>query len=191
MAASMKSKLLFPLFLVLAILLTSCGQPVPATPNVDTVASIVAATMQALTPQAPLATPTAAPALPELTATLTPIAATTSPANTGVPTITATPGIGSLSGGVYGYPYGAVPRLVIVAFNQDNLHWNYVITTAGSNYYSMDLLEGKYQIVAYDAAGHAGGCIVIATVKANETANCDITDWVGSYPGKPDGAPNP
>jgi hypothetical protein len=182
MAASMKSKLLAPFFLILAILVTSCGQPAPATPAVDTVASIVAATMQALTPQVALDTPTAAPALPELTATLTPLSATTNPAESGTPTVTATPGMGMANGGVYGYSYGVVPRLTIVAFSQEDPHWNYIITTAGSNYYSMDLLAGKYQIVAYDAAGHAGGCITIVTVKDKENTTCDITDWIGSNP---------
>ncbi len=191
MAVSMKTKLLFPYFLVLALLVTSCGQPAPATPAADTVATIVAATMQALTPQNALETPSATPTLPELTATVTPITATANPSESGTPSITATPGMGMANGGVYGYPYGAVPRLVVVAFNQEDQHWYYVITLAGQNYYSMDLLEGKYQLVAYDAAGHAGGCVTIATVKANETANCDITDWIGSYPAKPEGAQSP
>jgi hypothetical protein len=194
MAASIKSKLLFPFFLVLALIVTSCGQPAPATPAVDTVASIVAATMQALTPRVPLATPTA-PAIPSpsAVATFTPITANTSAANTGVPTITATPGIGALQGSVTGYPYGALPKLIFVAFNQENGRWNYWINNAGQSYYSTDqfLPEGKYQVVAYDASGHAGGCKTIVTVKANETANCDITDWIGLYPVKPGDAPNP
>jgi hypothetical protein len=191
MAASVKSKLFIPVVFILAILVASCGQAPAATSTVDTVATIVAATMQALTPQNALETPTAAPALPELTATVTPITTTANPLESGTPSITATPGMGIVTGGVYGYPYGSIPRLIFVAFNQDNRHWNYVINVAGLSYYSIDLTEGKYQIVAYDAAGHAGGCTTIVTVKDKETVTCDITNWNGSYPAKPGDAPNP
>jgi hypothetical protein len=193
MATPIKIKLVVFLFLILILLLTSCGSNQSATPTVDTVASIVAATMQALTPQVPLNTATTASISPEQTATLTPIAATPNPLGTGTPTITTTPGIGALQGSVVGYPYGGIPKLVFVAFSQDNGRWYYWINLAGQSYYATDqfLPGGKYQVVAYDASGHAGGCKIIVEVKANETGLCDITDWIGSYPAKPGDAPNP
>jgi hypothetical protein len=187
MALTMKIKYSLPILLALGILVAACGQPTPATPPVDAVATIVAATMDSLTPQNVLDAETLPAGQTDAeTATQTPPAV-----ETGTPTITATPGAGLVSGGVFGYSYGALPRLVVVAFNEDHLHWNYVITDPGSSYYSMELTEGKYQIVAYDADGHAGGCITIATVKDKQTATCDITDWTGTYPLKPNEAPNP
>jgi hypothetical protein len=186
MALSMKIKSALPLLLALVILGTSCGQPAPATPAVDTVATIVAATMEVLTPQNVLDVETMPAGQLDEVSTQTPPTQ-----ETGTPTITATPGAGVVSGGVYGYPNGALPRLVVVAFNEDHLHWNYVITDPGSSYYAMDLVEGKYQIVAYDADGRAGGCITIVTVKDKQTATCDITDWTGTYPAKPDEATIP
>ena len=115
------------------------------------------------------------------------------PSVTYIPSVTATPGLGALTGGVYGYPYGTIPRLVFVASNQETGRWKYSINMAGLSYYSPEYFipEGKYQVVAYDTAGHAGGCVTIVTVKANEIAVCDITDWIGVYPGKPGDAPNP
>lgn len=186
MAVPMKFKLSLPILLALAILGASCGQAAPATPPVDTVATIVAATMEALTPQNVLDAETMPATQPDAGTTQTPLSL-----ETGTPTITATPGAGMVSGGVFGYPYGALPRLVVVAFNEDHLHWNYVITDPGSSYYAMDLAEGKYQIVVYDADGHTGGCITIATVKDKQTVTCDITDWTGTYPDKPGEVPNP
>jgi hypothetical protein len=163
MAASMKAGFSV---LVLALLLAvvSCGPAVATTsPDADLVATIVAGTFEALTD------------------------------GTTIPSVTATPGMGALSGGVYGYPYGAVPKLVFVAFNQETGYWKYWINLAGASYYSTDYFipAGRYQVVAYDASGHAGGCVTIVEVKANEKVVCDITDWVGSYPGKPGDAPNP
>jgi hypothetical protein len=107
--------------------------------------------------------------------------------------MTATPGNGALSGGIYGYPYGSIPRLVFIASNQETGHWKYWINVAGMSYYSTDYFipAGKYQVVAYDVAGHAGGCVTIVSVKADEFAVCDITDWIGVYPGKPGGVPDP
>ncbi|KAF0108655.1 MAG: hypothetical protein FD146_541 [Anaerolineaceae bacterium] len=186
MAAPVKTRFVV-LALALCLAAVSCG-PVAATnpPDTDLVATIVAATFQALTAPAPLGTPTLSSAPP-------PAGATATPSLTAAPSATATPGLGSLSGGVYGYPYGTIPRLVFVAFNQETGYWKYWINLAGASYYSTDsfIPAGRYQVVAYDASGHAGGCVTIVTVKANENAVCDITDWVGSYPGKPAGAPNP
>lgn len=180
--------------LTLVIMIVSCGSPVGTVPSTpDTVATIVAGTMGALYPLAASGTPIATiPGLTNIPFTPVPSSTSTTMATT-VPSATATPGIGSISGSVYGYPYGAIPRFTIVAFNQETSYWLYWITLAGEAYYSTDVFipEGKYQVVAYDASGHAGGCVSTVIVKANQTAVCDITDWSGSYPAKPGGAADP
>lgn len=201
------------LLILLWTLLTACNLPLTtATPNseytsppvmptsgVDTnlLATVVAATLQALTPAATstlaLPSPTSTPAITDTpTATLTPTATFTPPA-TSTSTPTETPSPGTISGGIYGYPYGSVPRLVIVAFNQEKPYYWWLIIPAGSTWYSMDkfIPPGKYQVVAYDAAGHAGGCPSIVTVKGGQTATCDITDWSGGYRAKPSDVPTP
>lgn len=203
-----------PLFLILlGMLLTACNLPrAAATPRsedipslalptsgVDTnlLATVVAATLQALTPAATstltLPSPTSTPALTDTpTATPTQTVTFTSPV-TATLTPTETPSPGTIAGGIYGYPYGSVPRLVIVAFNQEKPYYWWLIIPAGSTWYSMDefIPPGKYQVVAYDAAGHAGGCPSIVTVKGGQTATCDITDWSGGYRAKPADVPSP
>jgi hypothetical protein len=185
----------FVIFITLLLLTASCNLPSrtePPTP--DTVATIVAGTMGALTTQTVSDTPTVTVPIPTIItftpiplstpttfATITP-SSTPTTAVTGTPSPTATPGMGSISGGVYGYPYGTIPSLTFVAFSQETYHWLYWINLAGASYYVTDVFipAGKYQVVAYDAAGHVGGCVTIITVKANETAICDITDWIVS-----------
>jgi hypothetical protein len=111
---------------------------------------------------------------------------------TPVPTKTPIPKPGSIAGSI-SYPYGSVPNLVIVAFGQEPpYYYSYLTTNLGDTYYSMSsqyLIPGKFQIVAYDSSGHTGGCTVIVTVISEQTVNCDITDWGGSYPSKPSGVP--
>ncbi len=159
--------------------------------------TVVAATLQALTPPPTLTSSWSSPTstLPETaTPTVTPTPTPTStPAETPSRTPTNTPSPGSISGGIYGYPYGSIPRLVIVAFNQERPYYWWLIVAAGSTAYSMDnyIPPGKYQVVAYDAAGHAGGCPSIVTVKSGQKATCDITDWSGSYRAKPSDVPSP
>lgn len=177
------------LLLFLCLLLTACNMPRPGE-GTDTdqsqVKTIVAATAQALTQQAggaplqPLATSTDS-LPPTITPTLTPNI-----------TNTPEPGFGSISGYIYGYPYGDIPQLSIVAFEQGPpYHYWYLIIASGSTYYSMDgyVSSGKYQVVAYDSSGHTGGCTTIVEVRNNEMVTCDITNWGGGYPAKPGGVP--
>jgi hypothetical protein len=88
-----------------------------------------------------------------------------------------------------------LPSLAIVAYEQEPpYNYSYWITAPGDTYFSMTsnyLIPGKYLVVAYDAAGNSGGCTSLVEVKSEETSNCSITDWAGSYPSKPAGVPNP
>jgi hypothetical protein len=112
---------------------------------------------------------------------------------TPIPTQTPIPKPGSITGGISGYPYGSIPKLSIVAFGQEPpYNYSYWITASGDTSYSMTsnyLIPGKYQVVAYDSSGHAGGCTTLVDVKSEQSSNCDITDWGGSYPSKPSGVP--
>lgn len=207
------NKRMILLLLVLPTMLITCNLPVavatprresspsPVTPGADTslLATIVAATMQALTPvrlpsatSTPAFTDTPTATLITPTATRTP---TTTPAPSATPTAspTETSLPGTISGGIYGYPYGSIPRLVIVAFNQEKPYYWWVILPAGSTWYSMDAFipAGRYQVVAYDAAGHAGGCPSTVTVKGGQVATCDITDWGGGYRARLADVPTP
>jgi len=174
--------------LVLCLLLAACNLPlsIPSTSEQHAIDTIVASTVQALTqqaeasPQQPLATLTES-FTPSITPTLTPNV-----------TNTPEPGFGSISGGIFGYPYGSIPQLAIVAHEQNPpWHYWYLIIPAGSTYFSMDgyISTGRYQVVAYDYSGHSGGCTTIVEVKNNEMVTCDITNWGGGYPPKPGGVP--
>jgi hypothetical protein len=177
------------LFLVLCLLMTACNVPrsgVDTEKNSSDIETTVPTTAQTLTEQtavslqAPTSTPTDS-LPPTSTPTITPNI-----------TNTPEPGFGSISGNIYGYPYGSVPRLAIVAHGQETTyHYWYLIINAGNTYFSMDgyISSGKYQVVAYDSSGHAGGCTTIIEVKNNEMVTCDITNWGGGYPAKPAGVP--
>jgi hypothetical protein len=139
----------------------------------------------------PGSTPTVAPSPTStptigLTATLT---LTLPPSSTPIPKP------GSIAGSISGYPYGSLPGLAIVAFGQDPpYYYSYMITNSGSNSYSMSssyLIPGQFQVVAYDASGHSGGCPSFVTVISEQTVTCDITNWGGGYPPKPSSVPNP
>jgi hypothetical protein len=110
-------------------------------------------------------------------------------------TITPIPKPGTIAGGIHGYPYGGIPRLAIVASEQEPpYNYSYVVTTSGDTYYSISgqyVVPGKWRVVAYDPSGHAGGCTATVTVISEQTVTCDITDWSGSYPAKPSGVPDP
>jgi hypothetical protein len=216
-----KMKSIFPrlaISILLVILLTACDMPQGGNTGTDTgtVATKVVLTLAALTQsaqQTPLASPRSpsSPTLvqptttqtPTLTPTLTPIeiagssptlTPTLHPTDAAVPSSTATPPPGTIAGNITGYPYGSIPGLAIVAFQQEApYHYWYWLTTAGSSYYSMDgyISTGNYQVVAYDSSGHAGGCTVNVLVISNQTVNCDITNWGGGYPAKPSGVPTP
>lgn len=171
--------------------LAACNLPRPTTESdsgPDLLQTSVAATLAALNGQTPLATPTQGQQF-----TTTPFPTMTL-AFTNTPLFTSTPepGFGSISGGILNYPYGDIPKITIVAFEQETpYHYWYWITAPGSTFYSMDgyISTGKYQVVAYDPDGHKGGCTTIVEVKKNEMVTCDITDWAGSYPDKPAGVP--
>lgn len=93
---------------------------------------------------------------------------------------------GIISGGVYGYPYGELPQLTIVAFNKSSGYWYWVGTAVGQSYFTItDIPAGTYQVVAYDGSGHAGGTSVNIELKGGQTANADINNWAGSFPSNP------
>ena len=139
--------------------------------------------------------------------TLSASATVSQPTFTPSPTLTLTPALsptltntpipkpGTIAGGIHGYPYGAIPRLAIVASEQEPpYNYAYVVTTAGSTYFSIGgeyVIPGQWRVVAYDPSGHAGGCTATVTVISEQTVTCDITDWGGSYPAKPSGVPDP
>lgn len=181
-------------------LLTACNLPSKAatpTPDLSLVETLVASTFQALTPgitpTATFAPPTPTPPVIETPTPTYPLTATLTSSAGQTPTQTSTPLPGSIAGGIYAYPYGNIPALVIVAYHQEKPYYWWWITAAGSTYYTMNgyIPPGQYQVVAYDAAGHAGGCTTIVTVKSDQTVNCDITDWSGSYRSKPADVPTP
>lgn len=93
---------------------------------------------------------------------------------------------GIISGGIYGYPYGNLPQLTIVAFNKNTGYWYWVGTAAGQSYFTMnDIPAGSYQVVAYDGSGHAGSTSVIVEVKGGQTTNADLNNWAGTFPANP------
>ena len=206
----MKKTLLIVVTILSVLLASACnlpkGEGTIVAPS-EAIASIIAPTLTSITqggPQTPsvtltMAAPTdtqtpAATFTPTLTITNTYVPSKTPTiTNTPAPTQTPIPKPGSIAGGISGYPYGAVPSLTIVAFGQEKpYNYSYLITAPGDTSYSMSssyLLPGKFQVVAYDSSGHKGGCTTLVTVKSDETSNCDITDWGGSYPSKPSGVP--
>jgi len=139
----------------------------------------------------PTNTPTVAPS-PTSTPTIGPTATLTL---TLPPSATPIPKPGSIAGAISGYPYGSLPSLAIVAFGQDPpYYYSYMITNPGSSSYSMSssyLIPGQFQVVAYDASGHSGGCPSLVTVISEQTVTCDITNWGGGYPPKPSSVPKP
>jgi len=97
-------------------------------------------------------------------------------------------GSGSISGGIYGYPYGGQPAMYVVAYNQATGYWYWVGTAMGEIWYSFDELPaGRYQVVAYDISGNAGGCLEIVTLSGGSALTCDCNDWGGGYPAMPSG----
>jgi hypothetical protein len=91
---------------------------------------------------------------------------------------------GSITGSV-SYPYGNIPGLTLVAFSKSTPYWYWVGTAAGQSYFTItNLPPGKYQVVAYDGSGRAGGSAVVA-VSAGDSAQANVTDWSGSFPANP------
>ncbi len=196
--------------LFLMIVLSACTlQQSNAISDSDLVATKVAATLAGLTQSALLTPVTAtlsqtplpptvtqsATLAPSVTIEFTPTAtATLHPTLTVRATPSPTPGLGTIAGSIIGYPYGSVPALAIVAFEQEApYNYWYWITGTGNTYFSMDgyITTGHYQVVAYDSSSHTGGCPVIVQVVTNQTVTCDISNWGGGYPSKPSIVPNP
>jgi hypothetical protein len=206
------------LMILVSVLIISClcacnlpGSPTQVGGNPGAVATQVVLTLAVFTQSAqpaPLSSPTSeqlsSPTLAQPTNT-----PTVAPSPTSTPTIgpTATltltlppsatpiPKPGSIAGAISGYPYGSLPSLAIVAFGQDPpYYYSYMITNPGSSSYSMSssyLIPGQFQVVAYDASGHSGGCPSLVTVISEQTVTCDITNWGGGYPPKPSSVPKP
>jgi hypothetical protein len=193
-------------FILLVLILSACNLPQATQPGVspDTVKTQVAGTLTALAqPGQPVPQDTpgqssqATPSLPLASVTLTQVASQTGQASL-TPTTTPIPKAGAIEGGIYSYPYGAMPALAVVAFDQLSTKYWYAITTPGSTYYSMTdtsnkgyVSPGKYLVVAYDSSGRSGRCTTLVVVTSEQTATCDITAWSGSNPGKPGNVPNP
>ena len=163
--------------------LVACNLPrTNPTPEGEPVSSLVAATLLSMT--TPLPSPT-------LAAWITAEAATYPPTEAATPTagVSPTPQPGSIDGKILGYPYGSIPALTVVAFDKSSpyLKYWYWKTASGNTSYTMDgyVSPGTYQVVAYDAGGHAGGCTTLVDVVSDQKVDCDITDWAGSYPANP------
>lgn len=155
------------LFVVFAAFLFACGVGQP-TQDVDT---IVQATFQALTAQAPAATPVSA---------------------------TEAPATGSISG-TLSYPAEGIPPLLVVAFNSSTGQYYWVETTQNQSTYQIDGLPvGKYTVFAYAlpdgklvgaydqfyVCGLNQGCtdlsLIEVEVKADEvTKDINPGDWYG------------
>jgi hypothetical protein len=206
------------LMILVSVLIISClcacnlpGSPTQVGGNPGAVATQVVLTLAVFTQSAqpaPLSSPTSeqlsSPTLAQPTNTPT---VAPSPASTPTIGLTATltltlppsatpiPKPGSIAGAISGYPYGSLPSLAIVAFGQDPpYYYSYMITNPGSSSYSMSssyLIPGQFQVVAYDASGHSGGCPSLVTVISEQTVTCDITNWGGGYPPKPSSVPKP
>jgi len=83
------------------------------------------------------------------------------------------------------YPYGAIPKLTIVAFSKTTPYWYWVGIGSGQSAYSINSLPpGDYLIVAYDGSGHSGGSNVVS-VKAGQTTTANVANWGGSFPSNP------
>jgi hypothetical protein len=203
----MKRRITVIISIILLSSLIACNLPKVETSGTaipDNVATKVVLTLEALTQSAPQLTLVASPILeqPVNTETIA-LSPTSSPTVTLTPTMTLTmapsdtpiPKPGTIGGSISGYPHGSLPKLAIVAFNQEKLaNYSYWITAVGNNSYSMTsiyLLPGKYQVVAYDSSNHTGGCPVLVTVISEQTVTCNITNWGGGYPAKPSGVPDP
>ncbi len=115
------------MLILLILLLTGCNLPQGGNPGIDNGAleTKVAATLAAMTqigsqtPFSTLSALTTEPPLSTLTMSISPSAtneivitptATQNPTLTAGPTTSPTPGLGTIAGGIYGYPYGSLPR---------------------------------------------------------------------------------
>lgn len=101
------------------------------------------------------------------------------------PGFTPSTGPGSISGRVAGYSGPAASQLTVVAFNQGTGYWYYVILMPGVFDFTIaDLPAGRYQVVAYDGLGAAGG-VSDVYVLAGQSASAEIQTWSGEFPANP------
>ena len=95
-------------------------------------------------------------------------------------------GPGSISGRLTGYPGSSKAQYTVVAFNLSTGYWYYVILMPGElDFTFSDLDAGRYQVVAYDGLGQAGGTAPNVYVIAGQATNIGISSWGGSYPENP------
>ena len=94
-------------------------------------------------------------------------------------------GLGSISGRVSGYSGPAATPLTVVAFNQGTGYWYYVLLMPGELDFTIsELPAGRYQVVAYDSLGAAGGTGDVY-VLAGQSASAEINSWAGTFPANP------
>jgi hypothetical protein len=94
-------------------------------------------------------------------------------------------GLGSISGRISGYSGPAATPLTVVAFNQGTGYWYYVLLMPGVLDFTIsELPAGRYQVVAYDGLGAAGGTGDVY-VLAGQPASAEISSWAGTFPVNP------
>lgn len=94
-------------------------------------------------------------------------------------------GLGSISGRVTGYAGSASAAFTVVAFNQGTGYWYYVLLMPGVTDFALaELPAGRYQVVAYDGLGAAGGAGDVY-VLAGQPAQAEINAWAGTFPPNP------
>jgi len=181
-------------------ILGACNLPqgTSSVTTVQAVATTQVASAQVDLTETALVTPQASPQntpTPSASATPSELSLTPSPSLTPTVSETPIPKPGSISGSILGYPYGSIPRLAVVAFEQEApYNYSYWLTAPGDTYFTLSsqyIIPGNWQVVAYDPDGHAGGCPTIVTVVSDQTVNCNVSDWSGSYPPKPSSVPSP
>jgi hypothetical protein len=92
---------------------------------------------------------------------------------------------GSISGQVTGYPGASGAQFTVAAFNQGTGYWYYVLLMPGETKFSIpDLPAGRYQVVAYDGQGAAGGVSDVYVI-AGQNSETGISEWGGEYPENP------
>jgi hypothetical protein len=76
--------------------------------------------------------------------------------------------------------------LTVVAFNQGTGYWYYVLLMPGVYDFTIsELPAGRYQVVAYDGLGAAGGSSADIYVLAGQAASGGISTWSGDFPANP------
>lgn len=92
---------------------------------------------------------------------------------------------GNITGNISYLENANVPRLRLVAFNQNTEYWYWVFTQPGQTSYTLtELPPGTYHVVAYDPEGRAGGyagpnhTLIDVLVESGKTsAEINVSDW--------------